>query len=62
MKPNGPPPGTPIGGVSGVKSGQTAYVTTELTPGRYAFFCFIPDVKDGKMHVEHGMTKEIEVK
>jgi len=60
-KPEGPPPGTPLGGISGAKSGTTSYMTMDLTPGTYAFICFIPDIKDGKTHAEHGMMKEFKV-
>jgi hypothetical protein len=61
-KPQGPPPGDAIGGVSAVPVGSANYVTYDLTPGSYAMLCFIPDAKDGKAHVQHGMVKEFQVK
>jgi hypothetical protein len=61
-KPDGPPPGNALGGVAGVTTGTTAYTTADLTPGNYAFICFIPDSKDQKPHVDHGMLKEFTVK
>ena len=58
----GPPPGTPIGGISGMSKGDVAYLPVDLEPGEYGLFCFLPDAKDGSMHVEHGMIKQITVK
>ena len=58
--PNGPPPGKPIGGVSGIGSGATAYFTAELAPGRYGLICFFTD--KGQVHFTKGMMINIEVK
>lgn len=58
----GPPPGKPIGGISGMSKGATVYLPVDLEPGEYGIFCFLSDVKDGKPHVEHGMIKQIAVK
>lgn len=52
----GPAPITAVGGVPGIHSGQVAYVHVEFTPGDYVAACFVPDAKDGKMHLEHGMV------
>jgi hypothetical protein len=60
-KPDGPPPASAIGGASGIGKGGTNYTSLELTPGNYAFLCFIPDAKDGKAHLQHGMIKEFKV-
>ncbi len=60
--PQGPPPADLIGGVSAGQPKQVSYFTANLTPGKYAMLCFLPDAQDGKMHVEHGMMKEFEVK
>jgi uncharacterized cupredoxin-like copper-binding protein len=59
--PQGPPPGNALGGVSAILPGMTTYFTVDLTPGDYAFLCFIPDAKDGKPHLEHGMVKQFKV-
>lgn len=59
--PQGPPPAHALGGVDMILPGMTAYFTTELTPGDYAFLCFIPDAKDGKPHLEHGMVKQFKI-
>ena len=58
----GPPPGKPIGGITGMMKGTTVYVPVNLEPGEYGMYCFLPDAKDGKMHVEHGMMKQFSVK
>ena len=60
-KMQGPPPGTPLGmGVSPLSSGQVNYVTMDLTPGEYGFICFLP-APDGRIHVAHGMIKQVSV-
>lgn len=61
-KPEGPPPGEPLGGVVGVEHGKSANFSADLAPGRYALICFLPDAKDGKPHFMHGMTRELTVK
>jgi uncharacterized cupredoxin-like copper-binding protein len=60
-KPNGPPPGKPIGGVTGFAQGEVNLITYDFTPGKYGLICFVPDAKDGRAHVEHGMIKEFTV-
>jgi hypothetical protein len=61
QKYQGPPPGTPLGGVTAVARGQTEYLHIDLAPGHYGLICFVPDAKDGKAHVVHGMSKEFDV-
>ncbi len=58
----GPPPGKPIGGISGMPNGAVVYVPVDLEPGEYGLFCFLPDAKDGKMHIAHGMLTQVTVK
>jgi uncharacterized cupredoxin-like copper-binding protein len=58
----GPPPVIPAGGVVGLAPGEENLLTVDLAPGEYALYCFVPDAKDGKEHVEHGMFKQITVK
>lgn len=60
-KPNGPPPGEPIGGVPAMARGETAYVVAQFTPGDYALICFLQDAKDGKPHFTHGMIQQVHV-
>ncbi|MCC6772455.1 MAG: hypothetical protein IT360_14770 [Gemmatimonadaceae bacterium] len=57
----GPPPGMPIGGISGMPQGATAYLPVDLTPGEYALLCFLPDAGDGKPHILHGMARSITI-
>ncbi len=57
----GPPPGSALGGVAGLDPGLHGSFTVDLTPGEYLLICFIPDSKDGKPHLAHGMMKTITV-
>ena len=58
----GPPPGKPIGGISGMGKGAVVYLPVDLESGEYGILCFLPDAKDGKPHVAHGMLRQISVK
>lgn len=57
----GPPPGKPMGGIAAIKSGAHAYFTVTLTPGDYGLLCFVPDAKDGKPHIAHGMARMVKI-
>jgi uncharacterized cupredoxin-like copper-binding protein len=57
----GPPPAMPLGGVAVLENGGSGVFTVDLPPGDYGLICFVPDAKDGKLHLEHGMTKQIKV-
>jgi hypothetical protein len=57
----GPPPGKPIGGIPAFIPGKRAFFEADLTPGDYGMICFVPDAKDGKPHVQHGMTTQFKV-
>jgi hypothetical protein len=57
----GPAPGTLHGGISGIMPGTVAYVPIDLPAGDYALLCFVPDMKDGKAHYVHGMTKRLKI-
>jgi uncharacterized cupredoxin-like copper-binding protein len=61
-KPQGPPPGSLVGGITGIAKGRTVDIPTSFTAGDYALVCFIPDAKDGKPHLAHGMVKQFSVK
>lgn len=61
-KPEGPPPGGPVDGVAPLSPGESNTITVSLTPGEYGFLCFLPDTKDGKPHLVHGMIQQISVK
>jgi uncharacterized cupredoxin-like copper-binding protein len=58
----GPLPARPLGGVVTLDAGTHAAFTVTLERGSYVLACFIPDRKDGKAHVLHGMVNEITVK
>ena len=57
----GPPPGKPIGGIPAFVKGKNSFFEANLTPGEYGMICFVPDAKDGKPHVQHGMTTQFKV-
>jgi uncharacterized cupredoxin-like copper-binding protein len=57
----GPPPGTPIGGVTALAHGRSASFDVNLLPGNYGLICFIPDAKDRKPHLAHGMVDQFTV-
>jgi len=57
----GPPPAMPVAGVGALENGMRTSFTADLTAGEYGLICFIPDAKDGKMHLVHGMMKTIKV-
>jgi uncharacterized cupredoxin-like copper-binding protein len=57
----GPPPAEPLGGVGFLDKGLEGSFTADLAPGDYGFICFVPDAKDGKPHLAHGMMKTITV-
>jgi uncharacterized cupredoxin-like copper-binding protein len=59
--PAGPPPGDFVGGIAPMIGGSPAQFTLDLQPGNYALICFVPDGKDGKPHLAHGMMKDIKV-
>jgi uncharacterized cupredoxin-like copper-binding protein len=50
-----------VGGTSGLSKGRGMEFTADFTPGEYALLCFLPDARDGKPHVAHGMVKQITV-
>ena len=61
-KMDGPPPAMPLGGTVGLAKGVENLIPVNLEPGEYALLCFLPDHKDGKPHVAHGMVRQITVK
>jgi len=50
-----------IGGTVGLDRGERNWLTVDLEPGTYALLCFLPDAADGRMHIEHGMAREVVV-
>lgn len=60
-KMEGPPPGAPIGGTTPMARGEENIITVDLTPGEYGLICFVPDAKDGKPHIAHGMLSQFTI-
>ena len=60
-KPEGTPPGVPLGGVAPLARGGVNWFEADLEAGKYALICFLPDATDGRPHFAHGMVQEIEV-
>jgi uncharacterized cupredoxin-like copper-binding protein len=58
----GPPPAMPVGGTSLLSQGQSNTLAMDLEAGEYALLCFVPDAKDGRPHVAHGMVRQITVR
>lgn len=50
----GPPPGAPIGGITGEASHHVNYLVEDFQKGNYAILCFLP-AKNGEMHAQLGM-------
>ena len=57
----GPPPAEPLGGVVALDNGGRGTFEVDLKPGDYGLICFVPDAKDGKPHLAHGMMKNLKV-
>lgn len=57
----GPPPAMSVGGIVGLAKGRHAEFSATLSAGTYIFLCFVPDEKDGKPHIAHGMIKAFTV-
>jgi len=55
------PPASFLGGVSPMEQRAKGRFAVGLTPGNDVLFCFLPDAKDGKPHLMHGMAKPITV-
>lgn len=61
MDRQGAAPATLVGGVTSLAPKGTADAQLTFTPGNYAILCFVPDSKDGKPHVMHGMVQEFTI-
>ena len=59
----GQPPAKEAGGFIGPMPvpGEHGYFTATYAAGKYLFLCFVPDAKDGKPHLMHGMLQEVTV-
>lgn len=59
---SGPPPGKPIGGLTGIRKGRHEFFTADLAPGHYGLICFFEDPAKGTPHFALGMMYEFDVK
>jgi hypothetical protein len=50
------------GGLGAIAPGTDAFVDLDLSPGTYAFVCFVPDQKTGQPHFALGMAAPLELK
>lgn len=57
-----PPPARYLGGTVALAPSGESLVEADLAPGNYVLICYIPDAKDGKPHVAHGMVLPFTVK
>lgn len=54
-------PGEEVGGTVGLSTGEVNFMNVDLTAGEYILLCFVPDAKDGKSHLSHGMIRQFTV-
>ena len=60
--PEGSPPISFVGGVNALSPGQSAWIDLGFAPGRYVWWCVIPDLtKGGIPHLKEGMLTPFEV-
>lgn len=60
--PSGPPPATPVGGAMVLSPGESNVLPVDLPSGTAVLFCYVPDSRDGRSHVSHGMLAFSEVR
>lgn len=61
-QPGGPPPFEPSGGTMILSKGKVAYAGLTMRTGQYMLLCFVPDTRDGRPHIAHGMVRVISVR
>ena len=59
--PPGPPPGEALGGFQSIASGGGGIFEADITPGNYAFLCFVEDPNTGAPHFALGMLEEFSI-
>lgn len=58
----GPPPFRTLARTAPMEvGGEDSRLTVDFEPGTYVLLCLLPDAKDGKPHLAHGMAKQIRV-
>lgn len=55
------PPGTSLGGITGIVPGDSQYIVVNMEPGAYAIYCFLPDAASHAPHFALGMMQEFTV-
>lgn len=58
----GPAPMEMWTGLASIAPGGVAWLELDVTPGRYAIFCFAPDARDAKPHAEHGFLQIVDIR
>lgn len=58
----GPAPMEMWTGLASIAPGGVAWLDLDVTPGRYAIFCFAPDARDAKPHAEHGFLQIVDIR
>lgn len=58
----GPAPMEMWTGLASIAPGGVAWLDLDVTPGRYAIFCFAPDTRDAKPHAEHGFLQIVGIR
>ena len=59
--PPGPPPGEALGGFQSIAPGGGGTFNVNVTPGNYAFLCFVEDPNTGAPHFALGMLEEFSI-
>ncbi len=59
--PPGPPPGEALGGFQSIAPGGGSTFNVNVTPGNYAFLCFVEDPNTGAPHFALGMLEEFRI-
>jgi len=57
--PSGSPTFQSVGGIQGMDPNSGGTLSLNLPSGSYAFYCTIPDPKNGLRHVQEGMLKQV---
>jgi uncharacterized cupredoxin-like copper-binding protein len=58
---DGDMPGEEVGGTVGLSTGEVNFINVDLAAGEYVLLCFVPDAKDNKPHLSHGMIRQFTV-
>jgi hypothetical protein len=62
LPPTGKPNFQSLGGLQGLSPNANGFLTLNLQPGDYAFYCNIPDPNTGQRHLQEGMLKQVTIR